>query len=343
MNGPPLKLRIAALVCIVAIAVTIAACGDDESSDGDTASAGSGSLTKVTMVQEWPVADGFWIPWILGKQEGFYEDVGIDLEIVAPPTVADTMKYLGTGRADVAFTTIMDVLFAREQGAEVTSIGRYSSGNNWGIMSSEGEPLTPAELEGKTIGIYNDAWTKEQLSMVLQSAGLSLSDVKTVSAADDTVPLLLRDKVDAITGLTTAEGSEIVSQGEEYEFLQATDHGVPNSPILLFAANDQWLAENPDLGKKFMKATDRSVQYAIDNPEEGVDAYFEAYGDAYDRGFVTQQWGDTIALFEKGPEGSYFVMDDQMWTPLITAVKDNAVVETTFPASDYYTNELVED
>src|SRR6266550_2216026 len=52
-------------------------------------------LKKITFVQEWPVADGFWIPWILGKEKGFYADEGIDLEIVAPPTVADTMKYLG--------------------------------------------------------------------------------------------------------------------------------------------------------------------------------------------------------------------------------------------------------
>ena len=74
-------------------------------------------LKKVTFVQEWPVADGFWIPWMLGKEKGFYADEGIDLEIVAPPTVADTMKYLGTGTADVAFTTVMDIIFAKEEGA----------------------------------------------------------------------------------------------------------------------------------------------------------------------------------------------------------------------------------
>ena len=38
-------------------------------------------LTKVTFVQEWPVADGFWIPWILGKEKGFYAEEGIDLDI----------------------------------------------------------------------------------------------------------------------------------------------------------------------------------------------------------------------------------------------------------------------
>src|SRR5262249_42722599 len=133
-------------------------------------------------VQEWPVADGFWIPWILGKQKGFYEAEGIDLNIVAPPTVADTMKFLGTGRADVAFTTVMDILFARQEGAPVQAIGRYGRGNNWGIISKPGSGLTVAGLKGKTIGIYNDAWTKAQLQLTLQSAGLTLDDITTVAA-----------------------------------------------------------------------------------------------------------------------------------------------------------------
>ena len=142
-----------------------------------TAPAQDKPLTTVTFVQEWPVADGFWIPWILGDANGYYAEEGIDLEIVAPPTVADTMKYLGTGRADVAFTTVMDILFARDQGAPVKAIGRYGRGNNWGIISKQGAPLAIADLKGKTIGIYNDAWTKAQLEMMLKSGGLTLDDV----------------------------------------------------------------------------------------------------------------------------------------------------------------------
>ncbi|CRL45692.1 hypothetical protein SGGMMB4_03684 [Sodalis glossinidius str. 'morsitans'] len=42
---------------------------------------------KVTFVQEWPVADGFWIPWRLGISKGFYREEGIDLNVVVPPTV----------------------------------------------------------------------------------------------------------------------------------------------------------------------------------------------------------------------------------------------------------------
>ena len=45
------------------------------------APAAAADLTKLTFVQEWPVPDGFWVPWILGSKKGFYEDEGIELEI----------------------------------------------------------------------------------------------------------------------------------------------------------------------------------------------------------------------------------------------------------------------
>jgi putative hydroxymethylpyrimidine transport system substrate-binding protein len=346
MKGPNVRMRTAALLAALLAAVALAACGSsgDSSSTGSasTGSAASGDLTKVTMVQEWPVADGFWIPWILGKQKGFYADEGIDLQIVAPPTVADTMKYLGTGRADVAFTTIMDVVFAREQGAPVTAIGRYFTDNNWGLFTKAGDKITAADLKGKTIGIYSDAWTKAQLQMVLKSAGLTMDDVKTVSAADDTVPLLLRDKVDAITGITNAEGTEIQTAGKQTgEFLPARENGAPNSPIQIFAANSDWLKQNPELAKKFMAATQKSIAYAIAHPEEGVDAYFKEYSKAYDRDFVAQQWKDTIPLLTKDDKGSYFTMTDEMWTPLLDAVKANDIVKKVEPTSSYYTNDAV--
>ncbi|MBS0849185.1 ABC transporter substrate-binding protein [Citrobacter sp. JGM124] len=296
-------------------------------------------LTKVTFIQEWPVADGFWIPWILGKEKGFYAQEGIDLDIVAPPTVADTMKFLGTGRADVAFTTPMDIIFAKEQGAPVTAIGRYSKGNNWGIFSNEGKPYTVAELKGKTIGIYNDAWTKAQLAMMLQSEGLTLNDVNMVTAADDTVPLLLQKRVDAITGITTAEGTEMVTMGKQKpEFLSAVAHGVPDIPILMFAGNQSWLEKNPQLAKAFLRATQKSIAYAVEHPDEGIQAFSDAYSKAYDPVYITQQWQDTIPLLSPVDNQS-LKLDIDNWNALLNAVSAQNMVKNTLPADQYFTNQ----
>lgn len=302
------------------------------------AAAETPALTKVTFIQEWPVADGFWIPWILGRQKGFYAAEGIDLDIVAPPTVADTMKFLGTGSADVAFTTVMDLIFAKEQGAPVEAIGRYGQGNNWGLIAKAGTTLTVEGLKGKTVGIYNDAWTKAQLALMLKSAGLTLDDITMVSAADDTVPLVLEGKVDVITGITNAEGTEMVTTGQQTPaFLPAVGHGVPNTPIFMFAGNEKWLAKNPDLAKHFMKATQESMVYAIAHPDEGVAAFGAAYSKAYDPVFITQQWKDTVPQFGT-PGPGLLTLNDGDWVALLAAVKDLGLVKEPLAADRYYTN-----
>lgn len=298
-------------------------------------------LTKLTFIQEWPVPDGFWIPWILGSKKGFYAEEGIEIEIVTPPTVADTMKFLGTGQAQVAFTTVMDVIFAKEQQAPVVAIGRYGRSNNWGILSPQGKPLAIADLKGKTIGIYNDAWTKAQLSMMLADGGMTLDDVQTVAASDDTVPLLLQGKVDAITGITNAEATGMQTTGEQKaEFLPATAHGVPNTPIFMLAANETWAKENPEIAKAFMRATKKSIEYAVANPQEGIDAFAELYAKAYDGKFIDQQWKDTIPLFGAiDPE--LMVNDEADWTALLEALKKFEVVKTVEAPSAYFTNDYL--
>ncbi|MEA9389188.1 ABC transporter substrate-binding protein [Acerihabitans sp. TG2] len=297
--------------------------------------------TKVTFVQEWPVADGFWIPWTLGKAKGFYTQEGIDLNIVAPPTVADTMKFLGTGRADVAFTTVMDIIFAKEQGAPVIAIGRYGLGNNWGIFTQHGHPISLHELKGKKIGTYNDAWTKAQLTLMLKSAGLTPDDVTMVAASDDTVPLLLQNRVDATTGITNAEGTEIaVTTGKKPEFLPATAHGVPDTPIFMFAGNQQWLAKHPDLAKAFLRATAKSINYAIAHPDEATAAFVAQYGKSYDAAFVQQQWRDTMDVLGR-TDVDRLKLEDRSWSALLDAVSALGIVKQPLKPDQYYTNEYL--
>jgi NitT/TauT family transport system substrate-binding protein len=294
-------------------------------------------LTTIRMVQEWPVADGFWIPWIVARDKGWYRQAGIDLQIIPPPTVADTVKFLGTGRADLGFTTILDVIFAKAQGAPIVSIGAYSQSNNWGLIGRQGETFTIASLKGKTIGIYNDAWTKAQLSIMLRSAHLTLNDVKMVAAASDVVPLLLAKKVDVATGVTNAEASEVRTVGKQKPFmLLAKNYGVPNSPIWLIAGNTAWLKKNPVLAKTWFRVTDRALKWAIAHPSQAVQMFEKAYPKAEGFAYALDQWKATIPLF-KAP-GGYFSQTSKQWSGLLPALKQEKLITKALPATAYYTN-----
>jgi putative hydroxymethylpyrimidine transport system substrate-binding protein len=325
-----MRRRLAVALALLALAVTALV-------TTTAPAAPKAELTKIRMVQEWPVADAFWIPWVVAKQKGWYEQAGIDLQIIAPPTVADTVKYLGTGRAELGFTTILDVIFAKEQSAPIVSIGAYSQSNNWGLIGRQGETFTVASLKGKTVGIYNDAWTKAQLAIMLQSAKLTLKDIKMVAAASDTVPLLLQKKVDVATGVTNAEASEVRTVGKQKPVvLLAKDYGVPNSPIWLLAANTSWAEKNPALVKKWYAATRKGLAWAIANPKAAVAIFQKAYPKVMPDDYALDQWTATIPLF-KAP-GGYFAQSDAQWSALLPALVKQKLIKKALAPGEYYTN-----
>ncbi len=173
------------------------------------------SLTTITAVMDWPTPWMGWSPWLVADALGYYRAAGINLKVVPPATVADPAKVLGTGHADIAFTTILDVIEGRAAGASITSVGAYAQYNNWGIITWKSQNIRPEQLKGKTIGVYPDAWSKTQLTIMLQHAGISINQVKLVYTSDDTVPLLLTHKVDVITGVTNAEQTEAEVNGKK--------------------------------------------------------------------------------------------------------------------------------
>lgn len=310
----------------------------------DTAESPESELTQVRFVQEWPVADGFWIPWVVAQEQGFYEEAGLDVEIITPPNVAATMQYIGTDEADLAFTTSVDILTARSQGVPVVGIGTYGKNNNWGLMSKGGEPVDPADLEGKLVGTYNDAWSNAQLSIMMGSVGKTINDVTLVTADSSTVPLLVEDQVDVITGITNAEGSELESLGTDYSIALSKDFGAPDAPVLMLAGNEEWLDANPDAAKAFMDATIEGLNYARTNPDKAVQTFMDAYPDAQTFEFTALQWAATSALF--GEDGADVTAADleqseESWQQLVDVAVEYGLIETAIPIEEIYTNEAL--
>lgn len=328
------RSRVAAILMTAAATTGLVACGGSDSAEPP-----QDGLTPVNMVMEWPVADAFWTPFLVAKDKGYYSESGIDLTITAPPTVSDTMKFLGTAEADVAFTTTLDVLFAKDQDAPVIATGAYGDSNNWGLIARS--PFELSTIKGKTVGIYNDAWSKAQLTMMLNSVGLGLSDVRLVTAADNTVPLLLENKVDVITGVTNAESAEIRVNGKfEPFFLPASEHGAPNAPIFVVAGNTDWLNENPDTATAFMSATVRGLDDALADPEGAMDVFAAAYPDS-DMAFITDSWNATSDILRA--QTPPFVQSDAQWSGLLDAAVAQDLVKSVDEPSAYWTNDYLSD
>jgi putative hydroxymethylpyrimidine transport system substrate-binding protein len=343
----------ASLLVLVTIA---AACGDDggeaggptglTETTGTTAATGAtgapgGEPTELTVATEWPFPDPLWIPFLVARDQGFYEDAGLDVTIQPPPDNSTTMRMVDGGQAQVGLSAITDVVFAQAEDLSVISVANMTRSNNWGLFSLEEEPIDIASLEGQTIGIYNDSWTAAMLPLMLESGGLTMDDVQTVAATASVIPLLLEGEIDVATEVTNLGGVEIVtSGGSEPQVLLAPEVGAPDTPVWVYVASSDFAAENPEAVTAWLDATRQGAEWAIANPEDAVALFEEAYPDtASAHEYNLQAWEATIPLLTR--DGEFFTQTEEQWTSFTQALVDAGQLDEALPAGEYFTNDFL--
>jgi putative hydroxymethylpyrimidine transport system substrate-binding protein len=336
-----MRIRRTAVSALAALTIaTAAVLASVGTAPAKSTSKGAG-LTTVNMVQDWPTPWVGWIPWVVADAKGYFAKQGIKLAIRVPPTAADPIKFIAAGRADVAFTTSLDVVLAKQQAAPVMEIGAYTQYNNWGLVFPQGKTATIASLKGKKIGIYPDAWTKVQLSLMLASAGLKLSDVTLVTTPNDTAPLLIAKKIDAATGITNAEATEVQVTGKQKPtMVLGKDHGVPNSYVQVIAANAKWLAKNKALAAGFMRAVKQGTAYSLAHPAEALAIFTKKYPKALPADYAKASWANTIPLFSSADTKAHglYWNNSQVWAKLLPVLKQQKLITKTIPPASLFTN-----
>ena len=302
------------------------------------------SLTTVTAVMDWPTPWVGWTPWLVADAKGYFAAEGIRFNLQIPATVADPAKVLGAGHADFAFTTILDVIEGRAQGAPIIGVGAYAQYNNWGIIKWKDSKLTPRDLAGKSIGVYPDAWSKTQLTIFLKHVGIGINQVKLVYTSSDTVPLLLTHKVDVITGVTDAEQTEAEVTGKRATTMYlANQYGVPNAYIWVLAANTNFLSSHQSVARAWLRAARRGLAFALAHPQDVVSIFMKRYPTALDRTYATRSWATTVPIYTSAITRvhGFFWQVPQVWQQTQQTLKAYGIIDQTLPINQLYTNDYL--
>ena len=327
-----------AALALTALAGIIAACGGG--SDETTTDAAAGP-TKITFSYFWPEVDFMMVPIVAAQEEGYFEEAGLEVEVLFPPDPASAAKLLGTDEAQLGIVTTTDIASSVEAEVPIKAIGNYTMSNNWGLFTKPGTPISIDSLAGKRIAGYGDTWTNAMLPFVLENAGLKEGDVEVVTVDWD-LPLLLSGEVDVTTNTTNYIRPGVVDEtGEEPETLLARDHGAPDVPIWVFAGNETFLAEQPDAVRAFLGAVMKGLEWAEQNPEAASAAFELAYPDhGYTTTYNTAGWNDTVDYL-RNQDGEMLVQTDEQWTALADALVGIGALESAASPGDYYTNDFI--
>jgi len=340
----PARLLVLALALLASI-IAVGCGGSDPSpstaSGTTTAAAAPAEPVTITFSYDWPTVDFEVIPIVVADEQGYFAEQGINVEVIFPPDPASATKVLATGTSNLGLITTTDMAFAVKNTLPVTSIGNYTTGNNWGLFTKPDVPISLDTLKGKKISTYGDSWTHAMLPFVLKQAGLTAEDIEEVTVDWD-LPLLLNGKVDISTNTTNFLIPGVRDEtGKDPNWILARDNGAPNSPVWVYAGNKDWLAKNPAAAKGFLAAIAKATEWAGQNPEQAVTLFEKAYADnGYSHQYNLIGWNDTFK-FMKNDDGTLLTQSDAQWTELGNALKSIGELDEVAPAASYYTNEYL--
>jgi putative hydroxymethylpyrimidine transport system substrate-binding protein len=278
------------------------------------------------------------------QSSGEYGRAGLDVEIQPPADAAAPLKLLQAGRVDLAISYQPELLLARDQGADLVSVGALVQKPLTSLMSLGDRAITrPEQLEGKRVGTSGLAYQSAYLRTILERAGVDPGSVRETNVGFKLTQAMLSKQVDATLGaFWNYEGVDLKRRGRDPEILRMEELGVPTYNELVFVARRADLdEEGASRLRRFLQATARGHRLLERQPEVGVDALLEADG-GLDRGLQEAVVEATLPVFFPEDEDRPFGFQDPAeWVAYERWMRDRGLLKQPRAERAPLTNEFL--
>lgn len=212
--------------------------------------------------------------YIVAREKGFYKEEGIDIDIQRGYGSTDAVTKVGSGATLFSFGDVGSLVIARGQGVKVKCVAMvYGQAPYVLYMRKDSGIEKPRDLEGKLIGSPVGAATRVLFPAFAKSAGVDANKVKWLNIdIGARLPMLLAKRVDAIISFIPewpTMATKAQEGGIELSRMMFSDYGISIYSNGLLAREDT-LSTNPDLVRRFVRATLKGLDYAFKNPAEAA-------------------------------------------------------------------------
>jgi NitT/TauT family transport system substrate-binding protein len=254
------KARIAA-AC--ALALVLAACGREQTATPANAPA----ARKLTTVNANYNTNMGYAVFYIGKKEGFFEQEGIDLQLV-PIEAQSSLIALTTGKIDVLGTPIRSGLFnvmTRGVDVQIVADRGHLDPVKCQAEAFTAPPDTAARVEkkgfkGENFALIRGGNMEFQISQLLRQHGLTIADVNLMQLPQGGDYLTSQSKkLDAVRYMQEPNLSGALASGA-VKVVARVDAASAGQPLAIVAYGKRLLRDDPELGRRFMRAYLRSVR-----------------------------------------------------------------------------------
>jgi ABC-type nitrate/sulfonate/bicarbonate transport system substrate-binding protein len=316
-------------------APALVACGGDDDDNGE-------ELERVTLMLNWTPNthhNGVYV----AKEKGWYEDAGLDVNIIEPgQNVVE--QAVASGNAEFGISIQEGVIPARAEGLPVVSIGAVIQHNDSSLFALASEGISrPADLEGKKYGGYGGPLENEIIRELVACDGGDPDAVEFVEVGNvDYVVGMEQDRFDfawVFESWDVIRAREVLDT--EVDSIKFVDHldCIPDWYTPLFITTEDMIAERPETVRKFMAATARGYEFAIENPEEAGKALL-AGAPELDRELV-QKSSEYMATHFVDEGRDWGLQDESVWVEFEAFLREAGLISEEVDVTSAFTNEFL--
>jgi NitT/TauT family transport system substrate-binding protein len=218
---------------------------------------------------------------ILAQQLGFYQDVGLNVELVPFSSLSDSQRAYVSGRVDGLASTMIEVVQSQVLGTRPLTIALLPDYSNGGDVVVAINPIdTLAALKGKRVGAEISSLGIYMLHRTLSSAGLSLNDVELVNVEQSAALKAFNDqRIDAFVTYPPHSIDLLKLNGMQTIFTSAD---IPFDIIDTVSIASDVIQANPDFVPLLHSVWQRALDFAAANPHQANAAMADREGIAVD-------------------------------------------------------------
>ena len=287
----------------------------------------------------------------LGKDQGYFKDAGIDLDVRSGNGSGSAHRLVANGDSTFSYGSCASFVNLAAQGAPLESVAVIDAmGTEAIIVRPDAGVAKIGDLKGKKLLTTANAGVNTFFPLVLKNAGLAESDISITNVPDGAlVPSYLQGAggaVGILGGLDDKPAEIIANGGAPPVTFAYSDYGVTQVGYCIVTTK-KLIKDNPDLVKRFVGATIKSYEEALAHPDAAIDAMAEIVGGTMAEDAGKQQ----AAAVQKVTLGILYskVNKDRVlgmhvasdWDAMVGLMKKYNGLETSEPVSAFYTNQFL--
>jgi len=257
-------------------------------------------LTKVTLMLDYTPNTNH-TGFYVAKNKGYYKEAGLDVDIIEPGDNATT-SMVAAGKADFGVSYQEDVTYALTSEEAVIKAVMNEAGADFSKLNIVGS-------DGSGIAGLSDEVGKNKVNLGWEFYGWAI--IKAMQDGYDLNYMPLAD---------------LDSRLDYY------------TPVII--TNNKMIKKNSDTIQKFMEATKKGYEYAIDHPSKAAEILHDDALTDTDLKFLKESQKYLSSQYAKDAD-SWGVMKDSVWDNYTDFMYETGLIDHKIDAKDQYTNEFV--